>query len=62
MRRLGLPPTAEPRLHERAGTLGECDFRSALLLSGFLPVPTSCGRPRWRPSRIQRPPRTGLLV
>jgi hypothetical protein len=58
----GLPPTAGPRLQEKAATLTECVSRSALMMSGFLPVPTSCGRPRWRPSRIQRPPRPGLPV
>ena len=56
----GLPPTAGPRLQEKAATLTECVSRSTLMMSDFLPVHTSCGRPRWRPSRIQRPPRRGL--
>jgi hypothetical protein len=56
----GLPPTAGPRLQEKAATLVECVSRSALMMSNFLPVHTSCGRPRWRPSRIPRPPRRGL--
>ena len=57
----GLPSTAGPRLQEKAGTLTECVSRCSLVMRGFLPVPTSCGRPRWRPSPIQRPPRPGLL-
>ena len=58
----GLPPTAGPRLQEKAGTLAECASRNALEVSSFLPVRTSCARPQLRPSRIQRPPRTCLSV
>jgi hypothetical protein len=53
----GLPHSTAPRLHDRAGALVRSISLASLLISGFLALPTACGRPRWCPRRIQRPPR-----
>jgi hypothetical protein len=58
----GLPPTAGFRLQEMPAVAAESLARSTPLISDFLVVHTSCGRPQWRPSRIQRPPRRHLLA
>jgi hypothetical protein len=56
----GLPPTAGPCLQEMPAVEAESQARSTPLMSDFLFLHMSCGRPHWRPSRIQRPPRGDL--
>ena len=54
----GIPPVSGSRLHEKDNALAPDVSRNAMVMSGFLPMLMSCGRPRRRPSRIQRPPPT----